>query len=219
MSVLYLDGVKLGDTQMTISGLSVAMFFLFVSKAQPCDRLSAERPVKRLFTWHMMLSLLGQFAIHMATLLTAVAASRPHTPNDAETRSPDAKFAPNVLNTVVFLVSTAQTAVTFGANYRGKPFMQSLNDNTPLKKALAITWIGCCVCAAEIYTPLNDWLELHALPEQGFKQELLALLFADLVGTVAFTRLLNKIFRPKIVKRKQISSSTTLSANGKSKAA
>lgn len=118
MSVLYLDGVKWGDTQMTISSLSVAMFFFCISRAQPLKRLSAERPPKRLFTVSMILSVLGQFAIHMAVLLTAIQSAQPHTPQTEEHISPHKTFKPNVLNTVVYLVSTTQTAATFAANYR-----------------------------------------------------------------------------------------------------
>jgi hypothetical protein len=42
LSVLYLDGVKLGDSQATVSGMLIAFCFLFVSRAQ-VRRLSAKR--------------------------------------------------------------------------------------------------------------------------------------------------------------------------------
>ena len=103
---------------MTISSLSIAMFFLFISRSQPVKVLSAERPHKKLFTVYMMLSVLGQFALHMLVLLTAIAAANPHTPNTPEHKSPAKTFKPNVLNTVVYLVSTTQTVATFAANYR-----------------------------------------------------------------------------------------------------
>lgn len=40
---------------------------------------------------------------------------------DAETKDPDGKFSPNVVNTVVYLVSTVTTASTFLVNYRVRP--------------------------------------------------------------------------------------------------
>lgn len=118
MSALYLQGVKWGDTQMTIASLSVAGFFFCISRSQPLKHLSLERPHKRLFTPYMLLSVLGQFALHMCVLLTAIAAADPHTPTDAEHRAPEKKFQPNVLNTVVYLISNTQTIATFAANYR-----------------------------------------------------------------------------------------------------
>merc|ERR1719373_1285072 len=44
--------------------------------------------------------------------------AKPHTPI-MDTKEMDAQFKPNVLNTVVFLISSTQTASTFMANYIG----------------------------------------------------------------------------------------------------
>jgi hypothetical protein len=38
------------NSQMTLTGVSVAMFFLFLSRSQPLKQLSAERPHSKLFT-------------------------------------------------------------------------------------------------------------------------------------------------------------------------
>lgn len=83
MSVLYLDGVKMGDTQMTVTGLCIAMFFLFVSRSKPLKKLSAERPDSQLFTPHLFVTIAGQFALHMLVLVTAVAMVTPLAPADA----------------------------------------------------------------------------------------------------------------------------------------
>jgi cation-transporting ATPase 13A1 len=58
--VLTLDGVKFGDAQATMSGMTVAMYFLFLSWAQPLDKLSAERPHSSVFSPYMLLSIIGQ---------------------------------------------------------------------------------------------------------------------------------------------------------------
>ncbi|KAG5223867.1 manganese-transporting ATPase PDR [Salix suchowensis] len=65
LSVMYLDGVKLGDVQATISGVFTAAFFLFISQARPLPTLSAERPHPNIFCFYVFLSLMGQFAIHL----------------------------------------------------------------------------------------------------------------------------------------------------------
>lgn len=49
LSSLYLFGVKQGDLQMTALGLAVAALFFFVSRAEPLEKLSAERPPPRIF--------------------------------------------------------------------------------------------------------------------------------------------------------------------------
>ena len=59
LSVMYLDGVKLGDIQATISGIFTAAFFLFISHARPLPTLSAERPHPNIFCAYVFLSLLG----------------------------------------------------------------------------------------------------------------------------------------------------------------
>eukprot|EP01052_Picozoa_sp_SAG31_P008026 SAG31_NODE_395_length_16265_cov_4.941420_8_plen_802_part_00 len=75
LSVLYLDGVKYGDSQATTQGLVVAGAFLFVSRAQPLDELSPQRPHSSLFAPGIWVSIVAQFAIHMTSLTTVVAVS------------------------------------------------------------------------------------------------------------------------------------------------
>jgi len=44
MSALYLDGVKMGDSQATCMGIAISILFLMISFAQPLKRLEKERP-------------------------------------------------------------------------------------------------------------------------------------------------------------------------------
>ena len=48
-AVLYLDGVKYGDTQMTALGVLGSISFMSVSRSKPLDRLSAVRPLTSIF--------------------------------------------------------------------------------------------------------------------------------------------------------------------------
>lgn len=80
LSVLYLDGVKFADEQMMISGVAIALCFLFISRSKPLDKLSAERPHTRIFSSYMMLSILGQFAIHISSLIYAISAAKAISP-------------------------------------------------------------------------------------------------------------------------------------------
>jgi cation-transporting ATPase 13A1 len=81
LSVLYLDGVKFGDGQMMITGVAIALCFLFISRSQPLTKLSRERPHTTIFSPYMMLSLLGQFAIHICVLIYAVSAAKAASPS------------------------------------------------------------------------------------------------------------------------------------------
>merc|ERR1719420_2523357 len=60
LSVLYLDGIKFGDTQMTLTGIGIAALFLFVTRSEPRDRLSKQQPRNSIFTWYMFFSMTGQ---------------------------------------------------------------------------------------------------------------------------------------------------------------
>jgi len=69
LSVLYLDGIKFGDGQVTISGMMMSVCFLSISRARPVDALSKERPQHNIFNPYIIGSVLGQFAIHIVTLI------------------------------------------------------------------------------------------------------------------------------------------------------
>jgi len=187
MSVLYLDGVKYGDTQMTVASLAITLFFFFISRSTPLKQLSAERPAARLFEVGFFVEIMGQFAVHMVTLLTAVAWAMPHTPRDKETLDPDGLFKPNVLNTVVFLISTSMTVATFLANYRGHPFMISLRENKLLLYSLLSTELLLLVCALDFLRPLNYLMELAPMPTVQFGLSIFGLMVADLTVAVGFT--------------------------------
>jgi len=49
LTVLYLYGVKQGDTQATIAGLLIAVLFMMLSYATPLEDLSEHRPISRYF--------------------------------------------------------------------------------------------------------------------------------------------------------------------------
>ncbi|GJZ63189.1 probable manganese-transporting ATPase PDR2 [Tanacetum coccineum] len=81
MSVMHLDGVKLGDVQATVSGLFTAVFFLFISHAVHC-RNCVERPHANIFCFYVFLSLMGQFALHMLFFISSVKEAEKHMPDE-----------------------------------------------------------------------------------------------------------------------------------------
>jgi cation-transporting ATPase 13A1 len=69
LSVLYLEGIKFGDGQITISGMLLSVCFLSISRAKSVEGLSKERPQPNIFNFYIIGSILGQFAVHVATLI------------------------------------------------------------------------------------------------------------------------------------------------------
>lgn len=195
LSVMYLDGVKLGDVQATISGVLTAAFFLFISHARPLQTLSAERPHPSVFSLYLFLSLLGQFAVHLTFLIYSVKEAEKHMPE--ECIEPDASFHPNLVNTVSYMVSMMLQVATFAVNYMGHPFNQSIRENKPFFYALIAGAGFFTVIASDLFRDLNDSLKLVPLP-QGLRDKLL--LWASLMFIICYSweRLLRWAFPGKI---------------------
>lgn len=64
-----LQGIKLGDLQMTLMAFMSAGLFFVISNAKPMAALSPQRPHPSIFCAYTFLSILGQFAMHTAFLV------------------------------------------------------------------------------------------------------------------------------------------------------
>ncbi|KAF7840196.1 putative manganese-transporting ATPase PDR2 [Senna tora] len=182
LSVMYLDGVKLGDVQATISGVFTAAFFLFISHARPLPNLSAERPHPNVFCSYVLLSLLGQFAIHLFFLISSVKEAEKYMPE--ECIEVDSEFHPNLVNTVSYMVSMMLQVATFAVNYMGHPFNQSISENKPFRYALIAAVGFFTVITSDLFRDLNDWLKLVPLPV-GLRDKLL--IWAALMFVVCYS--------------------------------
>ncbi|KAG0458686.1 hypothetical protein HPP92_021814, partial [Vanilla planifolia] len=195
LSVMYLDGVKLGDMQATISGIFTAAFFLFISHARPLQSLSPDRPHPNIFCAYVFLSLLGQFAMHLIFLISCVNEAAKHMPEECV--EPDSEFHPNLVNTVSYMVNMMIQVATFAVNYMGRPFNQSISENKPFRYALFAALGFFVVITSDLFRDLNDWLKLEPLPEgMGVK----LLLWAGLMfsGCYGWERLLRRAFPGKM---------------------
>jgi cation-transporting ATPase 13A1 len=204
LSVLYLHGIKQGDTQATLAGLIVALFFFFISRATPLRKLSSERPPSRIFSYYVILSIFGQFLVHLSILMLAVEAAEPfkeqvpaHMVNATEAVIPDSGlnstvetkgveeavngFAPSVINTVVYLMGLVIQANSFAANYLGHPFMQSLSENKMLKWGLILVYSIIAITLLGGFPPISDLFECVDIPDEDLRYYLISLVAIDTI--------------------------------------
>ncbi|KNC47416.1 endoplasmic reticulum Ca-transporting P-type ATPase [Thecamonas trahens ATCC 50062] len=197
LSVLYLDGVKFGDLQMTLMGILVAVCFLFISRSKPLPTLSAARPQPRVFTAYLLVSLLGQFAVHLGALMYLVAAAKDAIglgPNEVVSADLEADFEPNVVNNVVFILSAWMQTANFAINYRGHPFMEGLRENKILIYILATMASLLILLALGVIPPLAYLAELAPWPSFSFQLLVVATLVADAIGALAMEHIASVLF-------------------------
>ncbi|KAK4536076.1 hypothetical protein CDCA_CDCA07G2101 [Cyanidium caldarium] len=189
LSVLYLNGLKFGDQQMTAMGMLGAFASYMISHAPPVKKLSVQRPPRSMFAPRLFVSLLGQFGVHLATMVMAAELAKAALPPEFSAQQ-HSKFEPNLLNTVVFLVYATQQASVFLANYKGEPFMRGLRQNRLLLYALLICAGTALAAALEVSPELNTWLQLVSMPGTSFRVRVVAILLLDFVGVYAWDRVI-----------------------------
>jgi len=191
LSVLYLDGIKLGDMQATITGFLIATCFLCITWSKPLDELSAKKPMSSLFSVYLFFSIVGQFVIHLSSLMYVV--DEAYIYQKGEKPKPDADFTPSLVNSGVFLIMTSMQVSTFATNYVGHPYMESLRDNKTLIRCLVACELVAFVAAMELVPIFNENFELVKFPA-GFKAKLLMVMIGDFVAAFVVERLSRKLF-------------------------
>lgn len=182
LSVLTLDGVKLGDLQTTLENLLCTFLTLMISKAKPSVEMGSCRPISSVFHPTVFLSLVLQSSLHIYTLFTAWKIACELRPHDYKPNI-DGQFEPNLVNSVVFLLIASMHASTFLSNYEGAPFMTPLVQNRPLCSALGFLIGTLLLLVFEVFPDFNAWLSLVPFPTYEFKQQIVWLVFLDLGGS------------------------------------
>ncbi|KAI9216930.1 hypothetical protein BC828DRAFT_408968 [Blastocladiella britannica] len=194
MSVLFLDGMKWGDWQMTIQGLLMAACFFFISRGQPVEKLAQARPLPSFFNAYAVLSVCAQFAIHAYSMYYVTTAAKEEMGGERLEVDFEGKreFSPNLLNAGVYLLTTSMQVSTFAINYIGRPFRESIRENTPLFRGLAVVGSFAFLAAMEVSEDLNNWLQLVPFPA-GFADMLTAVMAVDFLGAWAVEFLLKAL--------------------------
>lgn len=107
-------------------------------------------------------------------------------------------FLPNLMNTVVFLVETAQTVAILFVNYKGQPWMKGVTENRALFLSVFVVAGSVAAAAWEFSPELNGFIHLSPFPDDHFRWGVMALVGVTLVGTFVWDRLCIAIFAPEI---------------------
>lgn len=181
LSVLYLAGIKFGDGQATVSGILLSVCFLSISRGRPIEKLSKERPQEGIFNKYIMGSILGQFAIHIITLIYITREIYILEPREPQIDL-EKEFSPSLLNTGMFLLQLAQQVSTFAVNYQGLPFRESIKDNKGMYYGLLGVAALAFSCSTEFIPELNEQMKFVPM-DYIFKVKLTGAILLDLVGT------------------------------------
>jgi len=213
-SVLYLDGIKFSDAQVTIQGLLSTFSFLFITRSQPLKNLSNYRPLPNIFNIYTILTVTLQFLVHFsslvflysqAKLIQSAMESQDDGQNPATTLAPEqmvsnsttsddsssslhTEFKASLLNSTVYIIWMSVQLATFVVNYKGHPFMQDLRNNRPL----CYSFIGS---AFVIFACVNGWSP--SLTEQlsivEFPIEFRTIVLTTIVADFSLSYLIDRI--------------------------
>lgn len=181
LSVLYLAGIKFGDGQATVSGILLSVCFLSISRGKPLDKLSKERPQDGIFNKYIMGSILGQFFIHITTLIYITREIYILEPREPQIDL-EKEFTPSLLNTGMFLLQLAQQVSTFAVNYQGLPFKESISLNKGMYYGL-LGVAGLALAGSTEFMPeLNEAMQFVKM-DPVFKTKLTGSIVVDLGAT------------------------------------
>ncbi|KAF2722993.1 hypothetical protein K431DRAFT_283498 [Polychaeton citri CBS 116435] len=194
LSVLYLDGIKFGDGQVTISGMLMSVCFLSISRAKPVEQLSKERPQNNIWNWYIIPSVLGQFAVHIGTLIyISNFVHRFEQPKPRSQIDLAAEFEPSLLNSAIYLLQLIQQISTFAINYQGRPFRESIKENKGMYYGIVLVTAVAFGCATEFVPEINEQLMLVPFTFE-FKVTMCSVMIIDYVGCWTIEKALKAAF-------------------------
>lgn len=167
--------------------------------SQSVEGLSKERPQPNIFNFYIIGSILGQFAIHIFTLIylsNYVYQIEPRKEVDVDV---EFEFEPSLLNSAIYLLQLIQQISTFAINYQGRPFRESIRENRGMYWGLIGTSAVAFSSATEFIPELNEKLRLVPFSDE-FKLTLTTLMVIDFVGCWIVEKVLKWAFsdyRPK----------------------
>lgn len=162
------------------------------------ETLSKERPQPNILNAYILGSVLGQFAIHISTLIYLSNYVYSIVPPSDEIDL-EGEFEPSLLNSAVYIMQLIQQVSTFAINYQGRPFREGIRENRGMYWGLLACTFVAFSASTEFIPELNTKLRL--VPFSGpFKMTLTILMIVDYCGCWVVEQILKRAFsdyRPK----------------------
>jgi cation-transporting ATPase 13A1 len=204
LSVLYLEGIKFSDSQYTISGMLMTVCFMSLSRAKVVEGLSRERPHPNIFNVYIIGSILGQFAVHVSTLIFVARLCDRLEPR-LDSVDLEAEFKPGLLNSGVYLLQLIQQISTFAVNYQGRPFREALSENRAMFYGIVGVSALAFVCSLELMPEINQSMKMVPFSDE-FRMNLTMAMALDYAACWSIEVLLKMTFsdfRPKDIAQRR----------------
>ncbi|CAM9535749.1 unnamed protein product [Ectocarpus sp. 4 AP-2014] len=207
-SVLYLMKVRWPQRPLVVSSLMFAPLSVALACPETPEDMSPIRPPSSVFHKSTFLSLLGQAGIHVGSMAFAVWAADAHSPSESlpvaeEEGLLGPKFVPNLVSNAVFLLATIQSISVSIVNFKGRPFMAGILENSAIFLPAVSIVAFCFALVLEIVPPINAVLELKPFPSIAAKLSILGSMLVSLLAPLAVDRLCVKLFDPELHKARK----------------
>lgn len=160
--------------------------------------MSKERPQPNIFNPYIIGSVLGQFAIHIATLIYISNYVEQIEPR-SEKVDLEGDFKPSLLNSAVYLLQLIQQISTFAINYQGRPFREGIRENRGMFWGIVLVAGVAFSCSTEFIPELNAQMKLVPF-SSAFKTTMTITMIIDYFGCYIVEQVLKQAFsdfRPK----------------------
>jgi len=176
----------------------MSVCFLSISRAKSVEGLSKERPQPNIFNFYIIGSILGQFAIHIVTLIYIARFCDRIAPRGSDVDL-EGEFEPSLLNSAVYLLQLIQQISTFAINYQGRPFREALSENKGMYYGILGVSAIAFSCSTEFVPEINEKMKLVPFSYE-FKTTMTAVMVIDFLGCYVVEKVLQwafSDFKPK----------------------
>jgi cation-transporting ATPase 13A1 len=161
---------------------------------QSVEQLSKERPQNNIWNWYIIPSVLGQFAVHIATLVYISNFVHKFEPRkDRSLINLEGEFEPSLLNSAIYLLQLIQQISTFAINYQGRPFRESIKENKGMYWGIVLVTSVAFSCATEFIPEINERLKLVPFTTE-FKITMTIVMILDYAGCWVIEKTLKTLF-------------------------